>query len=72
MSISMYSASVPVYSHTLGSLERILDKAEANAAARKFDPAVMLGLRPAPAQLPPAQGRPVRRNSRTTKPRSPN
>ncbi|HRP28539.1 MAG TPA: DUF1993 domain-containing protein [Burkholderiaceae bacterium] len=55
MSISMYSASVPVYSHTLGSLERILDKAEASAAARKFDPAVLLGLRLAPDMLPLAK-----------------
>lgn len=52
MSITMYSASVPVYAHTLANLERILDKAEAHAAARKFDPAVLLGTRLAPDMLP--------------------
>ena len=52
MTISMYSASVPVYAHTLANLERILDKAEANALARKFDPAVLLATRLAPDMLP--------------------
>lgn len=52
MSITMYSASVPVYSHTLACLERILDKAEAHAAAKKFDAAVLLGARLAPDMLP--------------------
>lgn len=52
MSISMYSASVPVYAHTLANLERILDKAESSAALRKFDPAVLLGTRLAPDMLP--------------------
>ncbi|HMN77729.1 MAG TPA: DUF1993 domain-containing protein [Burkholderiaceae bacterium] len=55
MAISMYSASVPVYSHTLANLERILDKAEAYAAARKFDSAVLLGMRLAPDMLPLAK-----------------
>lgn len=55
MSISMYSASVPVYAHTLANLERILDKAEAHAAAKKFDPAVLLGVRLAPDMLPLAK-----------------
>ena len=55
MSITMYSASVPVYAHTLANLERILDKAEAHAAAKKFDPAVLLGVRLAPDMLPLAK-----------------
>lgn len=52
MPITMYTASVPVYAHTLACLERILDKAEAHAAAKKFDPAVLLGVRLAPDMLP--------------------
>ncbi len=52
MSISMYSASVPVFVHTLGNLARLLDKAEAHAAAKKFDPAVLLAARLAPDMLP--------------------
>lgn len=52
MSITMYSASVPVYAHTLANLERILDKAEAHAVAKKFDSAVLLGMRLAPDMLP--------------------
>lgn len=52
MSITMYTASVPVYAHTLANLERILDKAEVHAAAKKFDAAVLLGMRLAPDMLP--------------------
>jgi len=52
MSISMHSASTPVFVHTLGNLVRWLDKAEASAAARKFDPKVLLGVRLAPDMLP--------------------
>ena len=52
MSLSMYSASVPVYAHTLGNLARLLDKAEAHAAAKKFDAAVLLAARLAPDMLP--------------------
>ena len=52
MTISMHSASVPVYLKMLGNLSAWLDKAEAHAAARKFDPAVYLQLRLAPDMLP--------------------
>lgn len=52
MSISMYSASVPVFAHTLGNLSRLLDKALAHAAAKQFDAAVLLGSRLAPDMLP--------------------
>ncbi|MCG3188246.1 MAG: hypothetical protein LKCHEGNO_00173 [Burkholderiaceae bacterium] len=56
MSISMYSASVPVFVKTLTNMVGWLDKAEAHAKARNFDPAVYLTLRLAPDMLPlPAQ-----------------
>ncbi len=51
MSLTMHSASVPVFTRLLGQLERWLDKAEAHAAAKKFDPAVYLGARLAPDML---------------------
>jgi uncharacterized protein len=47
-----YDASVPVFIHFLNSLSAILKKAEANCAARKIDPAVMLGLRLSPDMFP--------------------
>jgi uncharacterized protein len=52
MSISMHSASVPIFVRMLGNLSQWLDKAEAHAAARQFDPAVLLGARLAPDMLP--------------------
>jgi uncharacterized protein len=52
MSISMHSASVPVYVRMLGNLLKWLDKAEAHASAKKFDPAVLLAARLAPDMLP--------------------
>jgi hypothetical protein len=52
MSISMHSASVPIFARMLGNLTRWLDKAEAHAQARKFDPAVYLSARLAPDMLP--------------------
>lgn len=42
MTISMYIASVPVFTQMLGSLSDLLKKAESHAAARKFDPEVLL------------------------------
>ncbi len=48
MAISMYQASVPVFSKMLGNLEYLFDKALADAAARKYDPAVLLQARLAP------------------------
>ena len=38
MTISMYSASVPVFRNMLGNLSHFLDKAQAHAEAKKFDP----------------------------------
>jgi uncharacterized protein len=43
--MNMYDASVPVFTHFLGSLSAILKKAEAHCAAKKIDPAVLLGAR---------------------------
>jgi hypothetical protein len=52
MSISMHSASVPVFVRLLGNLSKWLDKAEAHAQAKKFDPNVLLTARLAPDMLP--------------------
>ncbi len=48
MSVSVYDASVGVYSRLLGNLETILDKASAWAVERKIDPAALLHARLAP------------------------
>jgi hypothetical protein len=52
MPMSMYAASVPLFQHMLRNLVHILDKGEANAQARKFDPAVLANFRLAPDMLP--------------------
>ena len=52
MTISMHSASVPIFARMLGNLLTWLDKAEAHATARKFDPSVYLASRLAPDMLP--------------------
>jgi uncharacterized protein len=52
MPLSMYSASVPVFQHMLRNLVHILDKGEASAQARKFDPSVLATARLAPDMLP--------------------
>ena len=52
MSITMHSASVPVFVRMLGNLGAWLDKAEAHAQARKFDAGVYLNARLAPDMLP--------------------
>ena len=51
MSLTMHSASAPVFSRILGNMLAWLDKAEAHAAARKFDAGNYLGLRLAPDML---------------------
>ena len=48
----MHAFSVDVFASTLSNLSAILEKAAANAAARKFDPAVLLGARLAPDMFP--------------------
>jgi len=52
MSLSMYQASVPVFSHMLGVLSKILDKGAAYAEARKIEPSVLINDRLAPDMLP--------------------
>jgi uncharacterized protein len=52
MSLSMYSASAPVFTRGLGNMLAWLDKAQAHAEARKFDANNYLGLRLAPDMLP--------------------
>jgi hypothetical protein len=48
----MHSFSVPVFAKTLGNLSAILDKGAAYAEQKKFDPAVLLGMRLAPDMFP--------------------
>jgi uncharacterized protein len=55
MSISMYQASVPYFLQLLGNLRKILEKAAAQAATKKFDPAVLVNDRLAPDMLPLAR-----------------
>jgi hypothetical protein len=52
MPLTMHSASVPVFVRMLNNTLAWLDKAEAFASARKFDPNNYLGLRLAPDMLP--------------------
>lgn len=52
MTLSMYQASVPAFTQMLTALSTVLDKAEAHAAARKIDPAVLLGTRLFPDMFP--------------------
>ena len=55
MNISMYQASVPVFSRALNNLAAILEKAAAQAEAKKIDPAVLIGYRLSPDMLPLAR-----------------
>lgn len=52
MALSMYEASVPVFTQMLVALQGVLDKAEAHATARKIDPAVFLQARLFPDMFP--------------------
>jgi hypothetical protein len=52
MSLTMHSASAPVFVRTLGNMLNWFDRAEAHAQARKFDASSYLGLRLAPDMLP--------------------
>jgi hypothetical protein len=52
MTLSMYQASVPLFTRMLTNLAAILSKAETHAAARKIDPTVFLGSRLFPDMLP--------------------
>ncbi len=51
MTMSMYSASVPVFNRMLTNLSYFLDKAQANATARNFDVNVLATDRLAPDML---------------------
>jgi hypothetical protein len=52
MALTMHSASVPIFVRMLGNLVTWLDKAEAHATAKKFEPAVFLAARLTPDMLP--------------------
>ena len=52
MSITMHSASVPIFVRMLANVNTWLDKAEAHATAKKFDTSVYLNTRLAPDMLP--------------------
>ena len=55
MTISMYQASVPVFTRMLNNLATILEKAAAHAEAKKIDPAVFTNDRLYPDMLPLAR-----------------
>jgi len=48
MPVSVYESTVPVFQRSLAALLGVLDKAEAHAQARKFDPANYLSIRLSP------------------------
>lgn len=52
MPLSIYAASVPVFQQLLNSLKQILQKAETQAAERKFDPQALLQARLYPDMFP--------------------
>lgn len=52
MSITMHSASVPIFKRMLANLAAWLDKAQAHAEAKRFDTGVYLQARLAPDMLP--------------------
>jgi hypothetical protein len=52
MSLSMYTASVPVFRQVLGSLAAILEKAESHADLKKLEPQALLQARLFPDMFP--------------------
>ena len=52
MSITLYSASVPVFTQFLGNLRHLLTKAQADVAARGYDEQALVQYRLAPDMLP--------------------
>jgi uncharacterized protein len=50
--MNLYDHSVPAFLRALGLIQRWLDKAEAHAAAKKFDVETLLGARLAPDMYP--------------------
>jgi len=52
MTLSMYQASVPVFTRAMNNFAAILEKAAAHAEARRFDAAVLINSRLYPDMLP--------------------
>jgi len=52
MSLSLYTASIPVFEQMLQALSGVLDKAAAHCAAKKIDPAVLVATRLIPDMFP--------------------
>ena len=52
MTLSMYSASIPVFQQMLNALKEVLTKAEAHAAAKHFEPQTLLQARLFPDMFP--------------------
>jgi hypothetical protein len=52
MPLSMYQASVPVFTRGFANLSEILGKADAHAAERKIEPSVFINSRLAPDMFP--------------------
>ena len=52
MSISMYRLTVPMFQRGFASLKTYLDKAEAYAKEKNFDPGILISTRLAPDMLP--------------------
>lgn len=52
MALSMYDASVPVFSRALGQLSHLLDKGLAHAQEQGIDPSVLVNTRLAPDMFP--------------------
>lgn len=55
MQISMYQASVPVFTRMLNNLVTILDKGATHAATKKIDPSVLVNTRLYPDMFPLAK-----------------
>src|SRR5882757_2993391 len=55
MSLSLYTASMPVFDQMLHALDGVLDKAIAHCAAKKIEPATMVATRLIPDMLPLAR-----------------
>ena len=55
MKISVPAVSVDIFTQVLGNLSAILEKGVAHAAAKKFDPGVLVASRLAPDMLPLAK-----------------
>ena len=52
MKISVHAVSVDLLANSLANLSHLLDKGEAHAVARKYDPALLLAARLAPDMFP--------------------